>query len=78
MLISIHYSEIKCYLINDQISKFEFISLVVKFKQEVCIMKKSAEKTKKPKTTASDLYDCCWYEPSCDNLCCGGVCSCAY
>jgi hypothetical protein len=31
-------------------------------------------KKKEPKTTASDLYDCCWYEPPCDHLCCGGVC----
>ena len=42
-------------------------------------MKKSDEKVKakKPKTATSDLYDCCWYEPSCDDLCCGGVCSCS-
>ena len=37
-------------------------------------------KTKKAKTATPALYDCCWYEPSCefdfDPLCCGGVCGC--
>jgi hypothetical protein len=38
-------------------------------------MKKSDKKakTKKAKTTTSALYDCCWYEPFCYDLCCGGV-----
>ncbi len=41
-------------------------------------MKKSDKKakTEKAKTTTSALYDCCWYEPSCYDLCCGGVCGC--
>ena len=33
-------------------------------------------KTKKVKDTVSTMYDCCWYEPSCYNLCCGDVCCC--
>lgn len=37
-------------------------------------------KTEKAKTATPALYDCCWYEPSCefdfDPLCCGGVCGC--
>ncbi len=33
-------------------------------------------KRKEPKTAISDLYDCCWYEPPCDRVCCGGVCTC--
>jgi hypothetical protein len=39
-------------------------------------MKKRDAKAKKTKKAASDSYDCCWYESPCDNLCCGGVCSC--
>jgi len=41
-------------------------------------MKKSDKKTrtKKAKMIAPGLYDCCWYEPSSYNLCCGGVCGC--
>jgi len=41
-------------------------------------MKKNDKKTKtkKTKNTTPALYDCCWYEPSFYNLCCGGVCSC--
>ncbi len=41
------------------------------------MMKRSDRKvkTKKAKTIAPSLYDCCWYEPSSDDLCCGGVCS---
>ena len=31
-------------------------------------------KAKSEKTATSNLYDCCWYDPSCENLCCGGVC----
>jgi len=39
-------------------------------------MKKRTEKTNKKEREriASGLYDCCWYEPPCENLCCGGVC----
>ncbi len=57
----------------------EFLFLVVKVKLEVFVMRKRIEKAKRkePKTPVSDLYDCCWYEPSCDNLCCGGVCGCS-
>jgi hypothetical protein len=33
-------------------------------------------KAKKAETTAPALYDCCWYEPSYNDLCCGGVCCC--
>ena len=33
-------------------------------------------KTKKTKSTTSTMYDCCWYDPSCYNLCCGDVCCC--
>ena len=33
-------------------------------------------KTKKRKDTIPTTYDCCWYEPSGDDLCCGGVCCC--
>ena len=33
-------------------------------------------KTKKAKTTSPVLYDCCWYEPSANDLCCDGVCCC--
>ena len=41
-------------------------------------MKKSDKKSKteKAKTATPALYDCCWYEPSCYDLCCGGVCCC--
>jgi hypothetical protein len=41
-------------------------------------MKKSDKKvkTKKAKTATPALYDCCWYEPSYYDLCCGGVCCC--
>ncbi|HMK75320.1 MAG TPA: hypothetical protein VK568_03945 [Thermodesulfobacteriota bacterium] len=41
-------------------------------------MKKSDKnaKTKKGKTATPALYDCCWYEPSHYDLCCGGVCCC--
>lgn len=42
------------------------------------MMKKKIERTKRKKsnTITSDLYDCCWYEPPCNQLCCGGICSC--
>ena len=33
-------------------------------------------KTKKSKTAIPALKDCCWYEPSSSDLCCGGVCCC--
>jgi hypothetical protein len=58
--------------------KLEFLRLVIKVKKEGIVMKKKTEraKTKKSKTITSGLYDCCWYEPTCDHLCCGGVCSC--
>ena len=40
--------------------------------------KRSREiKKKETKTAASGLYDCCWYEPPCNDLCCGGVCGCS-
>jgi hypothetical protein len=41
-------------------------------------MKKSDKKpkAKKAKTTTPALYDCCWYETSYNDLCCGGVCCC--
>jgi hypothetical protein len=58
--------------------KLEFPYLVIKIIEEALVMKKKIEraKKKKPKTVNSDLYDCCWYEPPCDHLCCGGICSC--
>ncbi len=31
-------------------------------------------KAKNSKTVAPGLYECCWYEPSSDNPCCGGAC----
>ena len=31
-------------------------------------------KMKKGKVVTPALYDCCWYETPCSNLCCGGVC----
>jgi len=31
-------------------------------------------KMKKGKDATLALYDCCWHETSCYNLCCGGVC----
>jgi hypothetical protein len=34
------------------------------------------KKMKKAKTTTPALYDCCWYESSYYDLCCGGVCFC--
>jgi len=54
----------------------EFLRFVVKVRIEVLKMKKRIGKVKKegPKTAVSDLYDCCWYEPSCNVPCCGGVC----
>jgi hypothetical protein len=41
-------------------------------------MKKSDKKAKmeKTKTATPGLYDCCWNEPSCYDLCCGRVCGC--
>jgi hypothetical protein len=33
-------------------------------------------KTKKRGITTSTMYDCCWYDTSCYDLCCGGVCGC--
>lgn len=41
-------------------------------------MKKSDKiaKTKKAKAATAASYDCCWDEPSCYDLCCGGVCCC--
>ena len=34
------------------------------------------KKTEKTKATSPVLYDCCWCEPSSNDLCCGGVCCC--
>ena len=31
-------------------------------------------KTKKTKDATLTTYDCCWYDPACYDLCCGGVC----
>jgi len=58
--------------------KLEFLCLVVKVKEEVFLMEKKIERAKRKKsnTITSDLYDCCWYEPPCNQLCCGGICSC--
>ena len=41
-------------------------------------MKKSDKKakTKKTKTATAASHDRCWDEPSCYDLCCGGVCCC--
>jgi hypothetical protein len=41
-------------------------------------MKKIDKKTKakKAETTVPALYDCCWYGPSGNDLCCGGACCC--
>ena len=41
-------------------------------------MKRIDKKTnsKEAKITAPALYDCCWYEPSGNDLCCGGICCC--
>ena len=33
-------------------------------------------KTRKAEDKISTMYDCCWYDPSCYNLCCGDVCCC--
>jgi hypothetical protein len=33
-------------------------------------------KTKKAKTATPALYDCCWYEASSYDPCCGGICCC--
>ena len=40
------------------------------------MMKKSDKKTKQAKKNNPTLYDCCWYETSYNDLCCGGVCCC--
>jgi hypothetical protein len=41
------------------------------------MMKKTDKKSKtKAKKATSAMYDCCWYEASCYDLCCGGVCRC--
>jgi hypothetical protein len=39
-------------------------------------MEKSTKKVimKEGKTITPGMYDCCWYEPPCNSLCCGGVC----
>ncbi len=29
---------------------------------------------KKKKTLPEGCHDCCWYEPPCEVLCCGGAC----
>jgi len=46
--------------------------------KEVLIMSKidKKPKTKKTKPIALTKYDCCWYDPSYYDLCCGGVCCC--
>jgi hypothetical protein len=36
--------------------------------------KEKRAKAKKVKETVSTMDDCCWYDPSCYNLCCGNVC----
>jgi hypothetical protein len=40
------------------------------------IDKKEGKETKRTKAnpTSPTLYDCCWVEPSCNQVCCGGVC----
>ena len=40
------------------------------------MMKKNDKKAKRTKTKTYSSYDCCWYEPSYYDLCCGGVCCC--
>jgi hypothetical protein len=56
--------------------KLDFLGPVVKLKEEDFNVKKREikAKAKKPETITSGPYDCCWYEPPCDHLCCGGVC----
>ena len=41
-------------------------------------MKKVDKKMKsnKAKASVSEMHDCCWYEPSYYDLCCGGECCC--
>ncbi len=38
--------------------------------------KNKKSKTKKAETKASNIYNCCWYDPSCYDICSGNVCCC--
>ena len=41
------------------------------------MMKKTDKKSKtKAKKATPTMYDCCWYEASCYDPCCGGGCRC--
>ena len=40
-------------------------------------MKKGKRKDmRKERDPIQSSYDCCWVEPECSDLCCGGVCCC--